>query len=78
MKASYLEMVVDVLIMTSSVVTSTFTPISFFISLYNIIYIYIFRFRHNLQYHNLQKLFHFGVSLGNASVVTRWKAQVIQ
>ena len=53
-----------------SVVTSTFTPISFFISL--------FRFRHNLQYHNLQKLFHFGVSLGNASVVTRWKAQVIQ
>ena len=63
MKRSYLEMVVDVLIMTSSVVTSTFTPISFFISL--------FRFRHNLQYHNLQKLFHFGVSLGNASVVTR-------
>ena len=41
MKKSYLEMVVDVLIMTSSVVTSTFTPTSFFISLYNIIYIYL-------------------------------------
>ena len=66
MKKSYLE--VDVLII-SSVVTSTFTPMNFFISLY-ILYIYL-SFAPQFAIPQSAKVVSIWCYLGNASVVTR-------